>query len=71
MNLSLYSVDAFVILDTSGEPVLAKYYHNKSRPLVDTSYTGPAAKAFATPKDQRAFEKGLLAKTKKPGGAYG
>jgi hypothetical protein len=53
MNLSLYSVNAFVILDSEGHRVLAKYYRTKD---------------LQSQKDQRAFEKGLWQKTKKPGG---
>ncbi|KAF8131937.1 Longin-like domain-containing protein [Boletus edulis] len=53
MNLSLYSVSAFLILDSEGHRVLAKYYRTKE----------PQSQ-----KDQRTFEKGLWQKTKKPGG---
>lgn len=61
MNLSLYSVNAFLILDTEGSRVLAKYYRPKSHPLGES-------KEFLTLKEQKAFEKGLWQKTKKPGG---
>jgi len=61
MNLSLYSVQAFVVLDTEGNRVLAKYYRSKSQPQSET-------KDFLTLKDQKAFEKGLWQKTKKAGG---
>lgn len=63
-NLSLYAVLAFVVLDTDGNRVLAKYYKPKHAPTQFTDY-----KALTTLKDQRAFEKGLWDKTKKPGGA--
>jgi hypothetical protein len=43
--------------------VLAKYYKPKNGPSTDS-------KALASLKDQRAFEKGLWDKTKKPGGEY-
>jgi hypothetical protein len=62
MNLSLYSVNAFLILDTEGSRVLAKYYRPKSHPLGES-------KEFLTLKEQKAFEKGLWQKTKKAGGA--
>jgi hypothetical protein len=62
MNLSLYSVNAFLILDTEGHRVLAKYYRPKSHPQGEP-------KDLLTLKEQRAFEKGLWQKTKKPGGA--
>lgn len=61
MNLSLYSVQAFIILDTEGNRVLAKYYRSKSHPQGES-------KDLLTLKDQKAFEKGLWQKTKKAGG---
>ncbi|KZT05413.1 coatomer protein [Laetiporus sulphureus 93-53] len=61
MNLSLYTVSAFLIIDTDGHRVLAKYYHPKSHP------NGESQK-FRMVKEQRAFEKGLYQKTKKAGG---
>lgn len=65
-NLSLYAVNAFVVLDTDGHRVMAKYYNPKSR-----GYLGDDAanKGLNALKEQRAFEKGLFAKTKKAGGA--
>jgi hypothetical protein len=66
MNLSLYAVNAFIVLDTDGHRVLAKYYSPKGR----TQLGQPDAnKGLQNLKEQRAFEKGLFAKTKKPGGA--
>ena len=62
MNLSLYSINAFIILDTEGHRVLAKYYRPKSHPQGES-------KDLLTLKEQKAFEKGLWQKTKKPGGA--
>jgi len=62
-NLSLYSISAFAALDTDGNRVLAKYYKHKNTPAVIGD-----GKSFSTLKDQRAFEKGLWEKTKKPGG---
>ena len=62
MNLSLYSVQAFVVLDTEGNRVLAKYYRSKSHPQGES-------KELLTLKEQKVFEKGLWQKTKKPGGA--
>ncbi|KIK94788.1 hypothetical protein PAXRUDRAFT_827644 [Paxillus rubicundulus Ve08.2h10] len=61
MNLSLYSVNGFIILDSEGNRVLAKYYRPKSHPQGEL-------KDLSTLKDQRTFEKGLWQKTKKPGG---
>jgi len=61
MNLSLYSIQAFVTLDSEGNRVLAKYYHPKGR-------ADGESKEFTTLKDQKTFEKGLWQKTKKAGG---
>ena len=63
MNLSLYSVRAFVVLDTEGNRVLAKYYRSKSHPQGES-------KDLLNLKEQKAFEKGLWQKTKKAGGEY-
>lgn len=57
MNLSLYAIQAVIILDTEGHRVLAKYYN--------------PSKEFQSVKEQKAFEKGLWQKTKKPGGSTG
>ncbi|EJF60743.1 coatomer protein [Dichomitus squalens] len=61
MNLSLYTVSAFLIIDTDGHRVLAKYYNPKGHPNGES-------KKLTTLKEQRAFEKGLFQKTKKAGG---
>jgi len=61
MNLSLYTIQAFIILDSDGNRVIAKYYHPKANPQGET-------KEFQALKDQKAFEKGLWQKTKKAGG---
>ena len=63
MNLSLYTVTAFLIIDTDGHRVLAKYYHPKGHPNGES-------KKLTTLKEQRAFEKGLFQKTKKAGGEF-
>ncbi|KAI0076522.1 coatomer protein [Panus rudis PR-1116 ss-1] len=60
MNLSLYTISAFIITDTDGHRVLAKYY----QPPGNTN----SSKRLTTLKEQRAFEKGLFQKTKKSGG---
>jgi len=59
--LSLYSVQAFVVLDTEGNRVLSKYYRPKSHPHGEP-------KELLTLKEQKVFEKGLWQKTKKTGG---
>ena len=61
MNLTLYAVTAFIILDSDGNRVMAKYYRPKGHPEGEP-------KGFATVKEQKAFEKGLWQKTKKAGG---
>jgi len=60
-NLTLYSTAAFLILDTDGSRILAKYYRPKGSPYSDT-------KGLSNLKEQKAFEKGLHEKTKKAGG---
>ncbi|KAK7691827.1 hypothetical protein QCA50_005231 [Cerrena zonata] len=60
MNLSLYTVSAFIIIDTDGHRVLAKYY--------TAGESNPNLKRLSTLKEQRVFEKGLFQKTKKAGG---
>ena len=62
-NLSLYTVSGFIITDTDGHRVLAKYYHPPGSP-------NAGSKKLTTLKEQRAFEKGLFQKTKKAGGGY-
>jgi hypothetical protein len=67
MNLTLYTVSAFVVLDSDGQRVLAKYYTPKLDGLGALSGAPPAGtKSFTNLKDQRTFEKGLFGKTKKP-----
>jgi hypothetical protein len=66
MNLSLYAVNAFIVLDTDGHRVLAKYYSPKGRSQLGEPDPN---KGLTNLKEQRAFEKGLFAKTKKAGGA--
>lgn len=65
MNLSLYSVAGFLVLDTDGHRVLAKYYRPKHNPLLVPL---PDTKQLSNIKEQKAFEKGLWEKTRKPGG---
>ncbi|KAG8961957.1 Golgi-to-ER vesicle coat component [Tulasnella sp. 408] len=65
-NLSLYTTSAFIILDTDGNRVLAKYYNNKNSTIVQDA----GSKPLATLKDQRAYEKALWEKTKKAGGEH-
>lgn len=60
MNLTLYAITAFIILDTDGNRVLSKYYRQENNPS--------SSKGLANTKEQRAFEKGLWQKTKKSGG---
>ena len=62
MNLTLYAITAFIILDTDGNRVLSKYYRQENNPS--------SSKGLANTKEQRAFEKGLWQKTKKSGGQY-
>ncbi|TRM68844.1 Longin-like domain-containing protein [Schizophyllum amplum] len=66
MNLTLYTISAFIIMDSEGHRVLAKYYRPKSAEAL--APLGAKASALNTLKDQKAFEKGLWGKTKKAGG---
>ncbi|OCL12634.1 coatomer zeta subunit [Glonium stellatum] len=67
-NLSLFSVNAILILSTDDSSrVLARYYSAPhpptGTPANSTNY--PGANPYPTLKDQKAFEKGLLEKTAK------
>ncbi|KAL1712947.1 Longin-like domain-containing protein [Schizophyllum commune] len=66
MNLTLYTISAFIIMDSEGYRVLAKYYRPKSAEAL--APLGAKASSLTTLKDQKAFEKGLWGKTKKAGG---
>ncbi|CCH43888.1 Coatomer subunit zeta-2 [Wickerhamomyces ciferrii] len=59
-NLSLYAVDAFLILDNEGKRLYAKYY--KAPHKTEQEFE---ASQFATLKSQKAFEKSLFAKSYK------
>jgi len=61
-NLSLFSVNALLILANDGTRILAKYYQSPHT----TSTTGATAEnPYPTLKEQQAFEKGLVEKTAK------
>lgn len=67
-NMSLFSVNAVLILSTDDSTrILTKYYSAPHPPLGtpagSTNY--PGANAYPNLKDQKAFEKGLLEKTAK------
>ncbi len=67
-NLSLFSVNAILILATDdASRVLAKYYSSPHPPAgtTDKSLNYPGANPYPTVKEQKAFEKGLLEKTGK------
>ncbi|RPA98598.1 snare-like protein [Choiromyces venosus 120613-1] len=61
-NLSLFSVNAILILSPDGTRVLAKYYHP---PHTNTSTPSPTTNPYPTVKEQKPFEKGLVEKTAK------
>jgi hypothetical protein len=67
-NLTLFSVNAILILSTDDSTrILAKYY-SAPHPPVGTqagSTNYPGANPYPTLKEQKAFEKGLLEKTVK------
>lgn len=63
-NMSLFSVNAILILSTDDRSrILAKYYSAPHAPPTSTSH--PGANPYPTIKEQKAFEKGLLEKTNK------
>ncbi|KAF3010937.1 Golgi-to-ER vesicle coat component [Curvularia kusanoi] len=63
--LSLFSVQAILILSTDdGSRILTKYYSNPHPPQGNQG-DYPGQIAYKTVKDQKAFEKGLLEKTAK------
>lgn len=78
-NLTLYSLTALLLLDSSGSRILAKYYSPPAAAAFASS-TAPtlppntprqlvAANPFSTFKDQRTFEKSVLDKLNKRGSA--
>jgi coatomer subunit zeta len=67
-NLTLFSVNAILILSTDDSSrILAKYYNAPHPPLGTPagSTNHPGANPYPTLKEQKAFEKGLLEKTNK------
>ncbi|KAG4303474.1 hypothetical protein PCK1_000438 [Pneumocystis canis] len=62
MNLTLYTIHAILILDSSGNRLFAKYCQSPHAiPQVGYVHSNP----YPTVKEQRNFEKGLWEKTKK------
>ena len=63
-NLSLFAVNAILILSTDDRSrILAKYYSAPHQPPNSNPNSG--ANPYPTVKEQKAFEKGLLEKTNK------
>jgi len=63
-NMSLFSVNAILILSTDDRSrILTKYYNAPHAPPNSTSH--PGANPYPTVKEQKVFEKGLLEKTNK------
>ena len=63
-NMSLFSVNAILILSTDDRSrILTKYYNAPHTPPNSTSH--PGANPYPTVKEQKALEKGLLEKTNK------
>lgn len=63
-DMSLFSVNAILILSTDDRSrILTKYYSAPHPPPNGTSH--PGANPYPTIKEQKAFEKGLLEKTNK------
>ncbi len=66
-NLTLFSVNAILILSTDDRTrILTKYYSAPHAPPNSASY--PGANPYPSVKEQKAFEKGLLEKTNKQTG---
>lgn len=64
-NLSLFSVNAVLVLDSSdGSRIFAKYF----QPPHEGAHGAPFQQMYTSPKDQKAFEKGLHEKTAKQTG---
>lgn len=61
-NLSLFSVNALLILSTDGTRILAKYYRS---PHTASTTGATTDNPYPTLKEQKAFEKGLVEKTAK------
>jgi hypothetical protein len=63
-NLSLFSVNAVLILDQEGKRVFSKYYSppHASTDFSSASSTSHSSNPYPSSKDQRTFEKGLVDK---------
>ena len=65
-NMSLFSVNAVLLLSTDDSSrILAKYYSPPHPPANAQGNNYPGANPYPQVKDQKAFEKGLLEKTAK------
>jgi len=67
-NLTLFSVNAILILSTDDSSRILSKYYSAPHPPVGTAAGAtqyPGANPYPTLKDQKAFEKGLLEKTAK------
>ena len=67
--MSLFSINAILVLTTDDRTrLLAKYYAAPHPPAgAEAGGTYPGSNPYPTPKEQKAFEKGLLEKTLKTG----
>ena len=67
VNMSLFSINAILILSTDDKSRLLTRYYSAAHPLANTgpgiSYTG--ANPYPSVKEQKSFEKGLMEKTNK------
>ncbi|USW56162.1 Putative Longin-like domain superfamily, AP complex, mu/sigma subunit, coatomer subunit zeta protein [Septoria linicola] len=65
-NMSLFSVNAILVLSTEDSSrILAKYYSPPHIPSNAQANNYPGAQPYPTVKEQKAFEKGLVEKTAK------
>ena len=66
-NMSLFSINAILILSTDDRTRLLAKYYAAPHPPANADASVPGANPYPTPKEQKAFEKGLTEKTVKTG----
>ena len=67
VNMSLFSINAILILSTDDKSRLLTRYYSAPHPPTNIPHgtTYPGACPYPTVKDQKSFEKGLIEKTNK------
>ncbi|KAL1582666.1 hypothetical protein WHR41_08750 [Cladosporium halotolerans] len=64
-NMSLFSVNAILLLSADDNSRILTKYYSPPHPPANAGNNFPGANPYPTLKDQKAFEKGLLEKTAK------